>query len=97
MTDKDKKLILEFCGWHHEIHEIVFGGYSKRTGWYYGKQFRRPDAPPLDLNFYFKCAYPQIPKFERYTFLSLWIIEVVNGTDPAEAFGQALLKLIKEK
>ena len=94
MTDEDK--IYEFCGWHYEQHEIIFGNVStKRTGWYIGEMYMRFE-PILDLNFYFKYAYPQIPKFERYTFLSLWIIEVTNGEDPAEAFGQALLKLIKE-
>ena len=83
MTDGDK--ILEFCGWRDAPG---IGLISPE-----GQDF----VPPLDINFYFKYAYPQIPKFERYTFLSLWILEVVNGIDPAEAFGQALLKLIKDR
>ena len=94
MTDEDKKLILEFCGFKLIIDEHNVFYWQFPDG--FTLDWLEP-PPKLDLNFYFKYAYPQIPKFQRYTFLSLWIIEVVNGIDPAEAFGQALLKLIKEK
>ena len=74
MTDEDKKLILEWCGW---------GSYGE------------PIDPEIDPNFYFKYAYPLIPDNEKFEFLYCWIIEVFNGKDPAEAFGQVLVKLIK--
>ena len=94
MDNEDKKLILEFCEVDKEWYQA--------TAWVNQCQYvdeitlAMAELANLDLNFYFKFAYPQIPKFERYTFLSLWIIEVSNGEDPAEAFGQALLRLVKK-
>ncbi len=107
MENEDKKLILGFCGFRHDIpfpelakrKDIPHPERFTKEQWYIHKGFA-PNVEPFcgsepaqDLNFYFKYAYPLIPW--KFDFLSCWIVEVVNGKDPAEAFGDALLKLIK--
>ena len=94
MTDEDRKLIYEFCGWR----DTPGLGLISLEGEDY--------APPLDLNFYFEYAVPKALDFimtemfenmsmakTRETLFRLWL-KYWDG-DPAEAFGQALLKLIK--
>ncbi len=102
MTDKDK--ILEWCGFTYEtkaIHDTSCGKEFEGVDWtkhyWVMGNIRLEEYVQLDLNFYFKYAYPLIPDKDKFRFLLRWITEVDNGEDPAEAFGQALLKLIKEK
>ena len=103
MTDEDKKLILEWCGF-----KILGMGSLGRLLYYYPKSsgVHSDYAPDLDINFYFKYT---VPKLEEYGIKQnigsaehcAWVRRDGNlygdeAPDPAEAFGQALLKLIKE-
>lgn len=109
MTDEDKKLILEWCGFKFD------GTYWKAPDGLYwlsigftrdGIWFSRT-PPNLDLNFYFKYAVPKLGYAEvtyKYYLSGMTYYAKVgdaifrdayNKDDPAEAFGQALLKLIK--
>jgi len=99
MNDTDKKLIYEFCG-GKKIERFV----AKLDGWRFGDIVYTIISDP-DLNFYFKYAVPKVYKEYGESGLSLLLdrwTEVVLFTftslyDPDEAFGQALLKLIKDK
>ncbi|KKL16470.1 hypothetical protein LCGC14_2495280 [marine sediment metagenome] len=94
MTDEDRKLIFEF------------GGFSYFDDWYYLYQdalciSRFSGETDPDMDWYFKYARPKIEEkrghLEYFKFLLNWIIDFTGkDKDPAEAFGQALLKLIKE-
>jgi len=104
MTNEDKKLILEWCG---VIFDKDFLHWRCPDGIRYS--LYPPDKPiEPDMSFYFKYAVPKL-KFPYISFQmgesSIWHqlengdVEVATAysEDPAEAFGQALLKLIKEK
>ena len=99
MTDKDEKLILEFCGFKvrtaTETGTIIAVVYPNSELIMYGYM-------SLDLNFYFKYPVPKLlkrfAKYEVMHFLHDWVeFVIIYDRDPAEAFGQALLKVIKEK
>lgn len=90
MTDKEK--ILKWCG---------FEWWETAEAWCYGKNEVTRD-PTLDMNFYFKYAKETLIeklKWGKYVdFMEKWLDEVVmGGKDPAEAFKNALLKLIGEE
>jgi len=84
MKEEDKKLILEWCGLKPPDDESGFGFEGR-----------------LDMNFYFKYAVPKLlwkigGTMTLIDFLQKWIYDAyTSGKDPAEAFGEALLKLIK--
>ena len=100
MTDEDKKLILEWCGF-----------YQLEGLWtIYDEDVLLPPDPDLDLNVYFKYAVPKLryaslQHSDQYqgaisAYYAQVSIQFGNNyasadDDPAEAFGQALLKLIK--
>ncbi len=105
VTGEDKKLILEFCGIKYESYDSpmcpnVGGAWVDSSGKYANSM-----DPTLDPNFYFKYA---VPKLEVLSILyqppmdiSVMVASksgrfVAEDKDPAEAFGQALLKVIKE-
>lgn len=104
MTGEDKKLILEWCGWHTKKHSRGWLMWYSPT-----ERFMGNEEPFLDLNFYFKYAVPKaVARIAHIFKISIqsayeisfrwWLEELLKDPeDPAEAFGQALLKLIKEK
>jgi len=108
MNDTDKKLIYEFCG-GKKIERFV----AKLDGWRFGDiVYTIISDPDLNFYFKYavpKLIYCSLTKMERAYNGNYWISEVrieeggkryygdSIGEKPDEAFGQALLKLIKEK
>ena len=98
MNQEDKKLIYEFSGFYQQEGE----SYMDYTPY---KVWKHPDNPLHDYgygdlpniltdhNFYFKYAVPKLNQAQYYLVLKSIF---VKQEDPAEAFGQALLKLIKD-
>ena len=98
MTEEDRKIILEWCGF--QLWQPIEGGA-------YDILF--PDGGlclgrllDLDLNFYFKYAVPKIGQIigtpAQLILLKDWVVDFIfDVEDPADAFGEALLQLIKAK
>jgi len=110
MTDEEKKLILEWCGF--KLSYYCLKGERQGLALHYseypdGTQLRN-GIPPLDLNFYFKYVVPKLKYLSLHYDSKLKYLVCLDGGEdvgvsteddkcPAEAFGQALLKLIREE
>jgi len=108
MKAKDKIKILEWCGWKSAMDLYSFVKEAKDFDvefWYSLDEPNEPQpSPDLDMNFYFKYVVPKLSSADM-CFANgarfLWILEYGDraeafSLDPAEAFGEALLKLIGE-
>ncbi|KKM15173.1 hypothetical protein LCGC14_1698760 [marine sediment metagenome] len=97
MDNEDKKLIFKFSGFKPHFREP--NGWVHEDG-----SFIADFGDCFNIAFYFKYAVPKVLEFfngSKYKvdilFLQVWINSwLYYDKDPAEAFGQALLKLIKE-
>ena len=96
MNEEDRKLILEWCGgiFYPYKHPTIL--FSLPTLHHSGK--------PLNPNFYFKYAVPKLDEWCIKSFCGRCEVELYTegigrfrgiSENPAEAFGEALLKLIK--
>ena len=102
MTDKDKKSIYEFCGFRFKLSASENPHY-----WIDPDGLAINALPSLNMENLFQYAMPKLkdyfrkvsnPPYNLYEMLSDWIYDVImTDIDPAEAFGQALIKLIREE
>ena len=106
----NKEKILKWCGW--EILRAGYTDYEEKDApvsyhpilkYVYsdGGSAQINHYPDLDMNFYFKYAQPKMRKEWHYTgwygFMENWIADIFEGGEPAEAFGEALSKVIEEE
>jgi hypothetical protein len=106
----DQELIYEFCGftrydkWSGGKGWKAPIGIEGLAGDLSGRNF--PEPPPLDMNFYFKYAVPKLWICELQMLDGIFFVWEVGHPNfgnyksgalenPVDAFGQALLKLIK--
>jgi len=111
MIDEDKKLILEWCRFacgQKVVHDKQSGAEFKGADWMRTycvyPDGQRELEPDLDLNFYFRYAVPklrqELGEDSLIKFLWDWVDEAIlhrAQRNEAEAFGQALLELIREE
>ena len=105
MTNEGKRLILEWCGWLVDRGNGVHY-YQQRKKWRTPDDIWQLKEPALDINFYFKYVVPKLRYISLHYDSKLNYLvcldggentglSTAEGEDPAEAFGQALIQLIK--